>query len=184
MDDTKHPLQSLGIVGPLAAIVVLIFNHVKPGLGLTDADVAPAIDAGDAFVGCALGIIGRWRATQRISLSLLAALWLAGAASLSACSSTEIATAQADVNGAVAAAEPTIAMACWLAQAADAGFQIYAATPKADAAAVADEQKAMAGVTAICAAPPTDLGQAIAEVMTAYKAIVAETPQPAAASGA
>lgn len=69
MDDSKHPLKSLGIVGPLIAILVLLANHIKPGLGLTDADVSPLIDGLDGALGCLLGIIGRWRATKQISLA-------------------------------------------------------------------------------------------------------------------
>jgi len=180
MDDTKHPLKSLGIVGPLCAILVLAANHVKPGLGLTGDDVAPAIDAADALAGCVLGIVGRWRATKRISLTLLA---LCVALSLQACSGAQVAETENDANNAVAAAQPTIAMACWLAEAADAGFQVYATTPGANAAAVADEAKAMAGVAALCAAPAADAADAVAQVLAAYKAIVAATPA-AAAGGA
>lgn len=69
MEDTKHPLQSLGIVGPLCAIAVLVANHIHPGLGLTDADFSPAIDGLDALIGAVLGIVGRWKATKQISLS-------------------------------------------------------------------------------------------------------------------
>jgi len=174
MNDTKHPLQSLGIVGPLAAILVLTANHVKPGLGLTSADVAPAIDAGDALIGCLLGIVGRWRATKRVSLTLVALLCALDLA-LTACA--------APPDAAVASAQPTIEMACWLAAAADAGFQTYAVTPSANAGVIADERQAIAGVDAICAAPPANAAQAIIDVLAAYKAIVAQTPG-AAPSGA
>lgn len=183
MDDTKHPIKSLGIVGPLGAILVLAANHLIPGLGLTGTDLAPGIDAVDALVGLILGIIGRWRATQRISLTLLATLCMLAGTELSACTALQVDAAAAKADQAVAAAQPSIAMACWLAEAADAGFQVYAAGTSAAVGVVADEQKAMAGVTAICAAPPADLAQAIAAVLAAYKAIVAKTPQ-AAASGA
>ncbi len=76
MLDRKHPLKSLGIMGPAIALIVFVANQVHPGLGLTDADVAPAIDAVDTIAGFLLAIYGRWRATQRIGLSaiLLAAL--------------------------------------------------------------------------------------------------------------
>ena len=183
MDDTKHPLRSLGIVGPLAAILVIIANHLKPGLGLTSDAVAPAIDGGDAIIGCILGIVGRWRATKRISVSALAALCVATALSISACSSSQIQQAGADADSAVASAQPTIELACWLAQAADAGFQAYVATQEVTPAVLADEQKAMAGANAICASPPADLAQAIVDVMAAYKAVVAATPPTTVASG-
>jgi len=181
MDDTKHPLKSLGIVGPLGAILVLLANHLKPGLGVTGNDVAPAIDAVDALAGGVLGIIGRWRATKRISLGILAALCMMAGADLSACTAQQIADGTANTDAAVAAAQPTIDLACWLAAAADAGFQAYAAGGHPDASVVADERRAMAGVTALCSAPPSNAAQAIAAVMSAYKAIVATTP---AASGA
>src|ERR1700719_4432305 len=103
MNDTKHPVKSLGIVGPLLALVVLAANHAKPGLGLGPDDLAPAIDAVDALVGCVLGIIGRWRATKQISLSLLVALAVLPLA-LGACSSQQIAQGQSDVDAAVGAA--------------------------------------------------------------------------------
>jgi len=182
MDDTKHPLQSLGIVGPLGAILVLLANHLKPGLGITGDEVAPAIDAVDALAGGVLGIIGRWRATKRISLGILAALCMMAGADLSACTSQQIADGTASADATVAAAQPTIELACWLASAADAGFQAYAASAAPDAAVIGDERRAMAAVTAVCAAPPSNTAQAIAAVMSAYKAIVATTPQ--AASGA
>ena len=175
MNDSKHPLKSLGIVGPLLALVVLAANHAKPGLGLGADDLSPAIDAVDALVGCMLGIVGRWRATKQISLSLVALL-VALPLALGACSSQQIAQGESDANAAVTAAQPTIALACWLAQAADAGFQAYALSQSAAAAVIADEQKAMAAATTICAAPPADLAQAVGDVLAAYKSIVAVTP--------
>lgn len=104
------------------------------------------------------------------TIAALAALTLA------ACSAQQIATGQTNADQAVAAAQPTIAMACWLAEAADAGFQAYAASGKTASAVMADEQKAMAGVTAVCAAPPANVAQAVADVIASYKAIVAATP--------
>jgi len=68
MDQTKTPLKSLGIIGPLAAMIVLIANHIHPGLGLTDQEVAPAIDQIDALLGFATAIYGRWRATKQVSI--------------------------------------------------------------------------------------------------------------------
>lgn len=183
MDETKHPLKSLGIVGPMGAIAVLILNHIWPGLGLSGDSVAPAIDGLDALVGALLGIIGRWRATKQISLTLLAVLCMMAGADLSACTAQQIADATSKADTQVAAAQPTIELACWLAAAADAGFQAYAASARPDSAVIADERKAMVGVTALCAAPPANTAQAIAAVMATYKAIVATTPQ-GAASGA
>jgi hypothetical protein len=182
MDDTKHPLKSLGIVGPMGALVVLLANHVWPGLGLSSDGVASGIDAADALLGCVLGIVGRWRATQRISLGMLALLCVMAGTGLTACSVQQLADAGAQSDSAVAQAQPTIELACWLATAADAGFQAYASSTHAAAAMLADESRAMAAVSAICAAPPINTGQAVAAVLQAYKAIVATTP--AAADGA
>jgi hypothetical protein len=98
---------------------------------------------------------------------------------LGACTAQQIGTAQTDADNAVAQAQPTIAMACWLAQAADAGFQVYAAGATADPAVVANEKTAMAAATAICANPPANVAQAIADVMAAYKSVVAATPAAA-----
>jgi len=110
---------------------------------------------------------------------MMRACWTAAAALLlCGCSAQQIATAQSGADSAVAQAQPTIEMACWLAQAADAGFQAYAASAKANAGIVADEEKAMAAANAICATPPTDVAQAIVDVMAAYKAVVVATPAP------
>ena len=105
-----------------------------------------------------------------------------GAMLLGACTAQQITQAQTGADNAVAMAQPTIEMACWLTQAADAGFQAYAASAKADPAIVADEQKAVAAATAICANPPGNLAQALADVMATYKTVVAVTPAPRAAS--
>jgi hypothetical protein len=69
MPDTKHPLKSLGIMGPALAILVLIVNHIHPGLGLTTDELAPVIDDLDALVGFGIAIYGRWRATAQISMT-------------------------------------------------------------------------------------------------------------------
>jgi hypothetical protein len=110
---------------------------------------------------------------MRSSLAILAMLLVAG------CTAQESQQAQTDADTAVAQAQPTIEMACWLAQAADAGFQAYAASASANATVVADEAKAMAGASAICTNPPSDVTQAIVDVLAAYKAIVAATPASA-----
>jgi hypothetical protein len=110
--------------------------------------------------------------------AVLPGLMLAGA--VAACSTQQIDTAQTTANADVAQAQPTVAMACWLAQAADAGFQAYAAVQKLDSGVIADEQKAMAATVPICANPPANVAEAVADVMAAYKSVVAVTPAPAA----
>jgi hypothetical protein len=102
--------------------------------------------------------------------AILMAIWL------SACTAQQINQATTETNAAVASAQPTIELACWLVAAADAGFQTYAASSKAHSGVVADERKAIAGANAICANPPADVSHAIADVMAAYKAVVAATP--------
>jgi hypothetical protein len=119
-----------------------------------------------------------------VTARIVEAACAAGMLVLVACSQAAIDTDTTAADQAVASAQPTIAMACWLAQAADAGFQVYAASAKADATVIADEAKAMAGVNAICAAPPGNVAQAVAAVIAAYKAIVAATPQPPPAAPA
>ena len=104
---------------------------------------------------------------------------LAAALVVAACTQQQITQAQSDANSAVASAQPTIEMACWLVQAADAGFQAYAVSSKIEAGIVSDENKAIAGANAICASPPGDLVQAIAGLMATYKAVVTETPATA-----
>jgi hypothetical protein len=114
---------------------------------------------------------------MRNLLVIFATLLVAG------CTAQESQQVQTDANATVAQAQPTIEMACWLAQAADAGFQTYAASTSANASVVANEAKAMAGASAICADPPSDATQAIVDVLAAYKTIVAATPT-SASSGA
>jgi hypothetical protein len=94
---------------------------------------------------------------------------------LGACTAQQIGTAQTDADSAVAQAQPTIEMACWLVQAADAGFQVYAVGASADPAVVATEKTATGAASAICANPPANVAQAIADVMAAYKSVVAAT---------
>ena len=79
---------------------------------------------------------------------------LAAALVLAACTQQQITQTQSDADAAVASAQPTIEMACWLVQAADAGFQAYAASSKIEAGIVNDENKAIAGANAICAIRP------------------------------
>lgn len=69
MNDTKHPLQSLGIMGPVVAGLVYLANKYKPGLGLDAATIGPVIDQIDVLAGLVLAIYGRWRATAQISVT-------------------------------------------------------------------------------------------------------------------
>jgi len=64
--ETKSPLKSLGILGPLAGLVIFAVNWKFPGLGLTEAEVSGLIDQVALIAGALLGIYGRWRATTRI----------------------------------------------------------------------------------------------------------------------
>ncbi len=68
MNDTKSPIKSVGIVGPIIGLAVMGLNWWKPGLGITEADIAPLIDGGAAVWTALTGIYGRWRATKQISL--------------------------------------------------------------------------------------------------------------------
>ena len=104
----------------------------------------------------------------------------AAAVFVAGCSSTQVQQAQSDANNAVAAAQPTIEMACWLVQAAAAGFQIYAESTGADPSVVANETTAINAANVTCANPPSNVTQAIADVMATYKAVVAATPASAA----
>jgi hypothetical protein len=107
---------------------------------------------------------------MRSKLLFAATLFIAG------CTSAQVQQAQSNANNAVAAAQPTIEMACWLVQAAAAGFAIYAESEGADPTVVANEMTAINAANVTCADPPSDLAQAIADVMATYKAVVAATP--------
>lgn len=98
------------------------------------------------------------------------------ASSVSSCSPAQLQQAETDANNAVKSAQPTIEMACWLVQAADAGFQIYAASPQADPAAVTNEKQAVSAAKVTCANPPSNAAQAIADMMATYKVVVDATP--------
>lgn len=110
MYDSKHPLKSLGIMAPLVALALFIVNRIKPGLGLTDADVAPLIDAVDVTAGLVLGIIGRWRATKEVSLSAVALIAFLPLA-LIACATDQVGTAAGQVQQLCAAGAPIVAQA-------------------------------------------------------------------------
>lgn len=69
MTDTKNFLTSLGIMGPLVALVVWGANHFFPGLGLLEADVSGIIDGIATVVGLVTGIYGRFKATKIVTLA-------------------------------------------------------------------------------------------------------------------
>lgn len=65
MNGTKSALNSMGIMGPGIAILVLLLNQfVLKGSIISDADVTSTIDAITSLVGLVAGIIGRWRASK------------------------------------------------------------------------------------------------------------------------
>ena len=87
---------------------------------------------------------------------------------LLSCTATEVAETAAKADDVVAKAKEEIAMACWAMQTADVAFHVFVA-PKADPAIVENEKKAVAAANAICANPPTNVKEAIAAVLAAYK---------------
>ena len=109
---------------------------------------------------------------------------LCGAAALvlTACSATQIASTKTTIDTSVANSAATVAMLCWGIQGADAVFKTtYAVGKTAAPAVVADEAKAVAGTVPICAKPPTNLAQAVADLAAAYKAVQNATPAVVAA---
>lgn len=69
MNETKPAYQSVGIMGPLIGLVVFICNRAWPGLGITDTDVAPMVDAGSAIFTGLTALYGRYAATKQVSLT-------------------------------------------------------------------------------------------------------------------
>jgi len=69
MSDTgKAAITSVGVMGPVLAIIVLVLNQfVFKGSVITDADVTTTIDAVSTLVGLVTGIIGRWKASKPIT---------------------------------------------------------------------------------------------------------------------
>jgi hypothetical protein len=67
MNDTKNPLRSLGIMGPLVSLIVWGANKKWPGLGLDEGTVSMLIDQGAILVGTVTAIWGRWRASTKVS---------------------------------------------------------------------------------------------------------------------
>ena len=59
-------------------------------------------------------------------------------------------------------------MACWAMQTADVAFMVFVA-PKADPAILENEKRAVAAANAICANPPSNVNEAIASILNAYK---------------
>ena len=68
MNDTKNPLQSLGIRGPLVSRVVWLVNKKWPGLGIDEGTVSTVIDQGAILVGTVTAIWGRVRATSQVKV--------------------------------------------------------------------------------------------------------------------
>lgn len=67
LSGTKSPLRSLGIMGPIAGLIVWGANQLLgPGV-IDDATVSEAIDAGATLFAVLTGVIGRWRATQAVA---------------------------------------------------------------------------------------------------------------------
>ena|SRR5579872_5820767 len=107
------------------------------------------------------------------------------ALAVAACSATQVADTKTKIDAGVAKSQATVAMLCWGVDAADAVFKTtYAAGPNADAAVLADEARAVAGAKPICANPPANLAQAVAELAAAYKTVQAATPATVAAAPA
>lgn len=68
MNDTKNPLQSLGIMGPLVSLIVWLVNKKWPGMGLDEGTVSTVIDQGAILVGTVTGIYGRMRASTQVKV--------------------------------------------------------------------------------------------------------------------
>jgi hypothetical protein len=66
MTETKNPLQSLGIMGPLVTMVVWLINWKWPGIGIDEATIGAVIDKGALFVIAFTGVYGRYRARSVI----------------------------------------------------------------------------------------------------------------------
>lgn len=69
MDETKNPLASLGVMGPLVGAIAWGLNTFifKAEIILAE-DSVNLVDAGIGFWTVATGIWGRWRATKRIAV--------------------------------------------------------------------------------------------------------------------
>lgn len=101
-------------------------------------------------------------------IALFGALGLA-ALSLGACQ-TSLATLNSNIATTASNDLPAL---CTLAASAHASFATIAATGTLKASLIATEAQAWAGANSICAAPPSDVGTAMASLANAYAAIVA-----------
>jgi hypothetical protein len=69
MNGTKPAIKSIGIMGPLIGLIVLGVNWKWPGMGITEADVAPVLELGAGLFAAVAGIWGRYRATKQVTLT-------------------------------------------------------------------------------------------------------------------
>jgi hypothetical protein len=71
MNDTKNPLQSLGILGPLVGVIVWAANNFlfKSGDGVTVNEVTQIINYGSMIFTAVTAIYGRWRASKKVTLT-------------------------------------------------------------------------------------------------------------------
>ena len=87
---------------------------------------------------------------------------------LIACTMAQVEESKTKADDAISKAQEQINMACWAMQTADVAFQIFVA-PKADPAILANEKKAVEVANAICANPPSNVKEAVASILSAYK---------------
>ena len=66
METKKSPFKSVGIMGPLVALVVYAVNQFFPGLGLTEVETSTIVDQVSLVAGAVVGIYGRYRANTAI----------------------------------------------------------------------------------------------------------------------
>ena len=87
---------------------------------------------------------------------------------LVSCTMTQVEDTKTKADDAISKARDEINMACWAMQTADVAFQIFVA-PRADPAILENEKKAVEVANAICANPPSNVKEAIATILSAYK---------------
>jgi hypothetical protein len=67
MTGTKSAVQSLGVLGPLLGILVMMINRFWfKGDVLAESDISELVDLGAGLFTAATGIYGRIRATTKI----------------------------------------------------------------------------------------------------------------------
>ena len=67
MNGSKSVFASLGIMGPLSGLIVMLLNNfVFKGSIITEADMIELVNQVSAVWGMVTGIIGRYRATKTI----------------------------------------------------------------------------------------------------------------------